>query len=317
MHLARLLAPAFLALTACGTAEAARNPKNSVLLSNVKSLTLRNGQKTSARRVSPIPQLTCIGGDAKGLYEVDVMRCKNAGADYDDENIQWTCQASLPEEFKLGSTDVVCEGYDSPDDPYILKGSCGVEYRLMLTSKGLDKYGHRKGSWGGGGGSSGGDDVSQGISVLFWLIFLGVVIWMLFKACVVGGGNSRDPNTWTGPRFDGGGGGGGGGWGGPGDDDPPPPYTPRSPYNYGRKSYPSTNADNQGWRPGFWSGALGGAAAGYYAGNRGNRGDSTRGGGLWGNNAGEGSSGTYRGPSSPSPSTTRHESTGFGDTRRR
>ncbi|OMP89153.1 Store-operated calcium entry-associated regulatory factor [Diplodia seriata] len=306
----------FLALAASQSAEAARNPKNSVLLSNVKSLTLRNGQKTSARRVSPIPQLTCIGGDAKGLYEVDVMRCKNAGSDYDDENIQWTCQASLPEEFKLGSTDVICEGYDSPDDPYILKGSCGVEYRLMLTSQGLEKYGNRKGSWGSGGGSSEGDQVSQGISVLFWVIFLGVVIWMIFKACIVGGGSSRDPNTWTGPRFDGGGG-GGGGWGGPGDDDPPPPYTPRPPYNYGRKSYPSNDTGNQGWRPGFWSGALGGAAAGYYAGGRGNRGNSTRGSGMFGNNAGEGSSGTYRGPSSPSPSTTRHESTGFGDTRRR
>ncbi|KAL1642030.1 hypothetical protein SLS58_005618 [Diplodia intermedia] len=182
MRLSSLLAPAFLALAASQSAEAARNPKNSVLLSNVKSLTLRNGQKTSARRVSPIPQLTCIGGDAKGLYEVDVMRCKNAGSDYDDENIQWTCQASLPEEFKLGSTDVICEGYDSPDDPYILKGSCGVEYRLMLTSKGLEKYGNRKGSWGSGGGSSEGDQVSQGISVLFWVIFLGVVIWMIFKA---------------------------------------------------------------------------------------------------------------------------------------
>ncbi|KKY20609.1 putative transmembrane protein 66 precursor [Diplodia seriata] len=161
MRLSSFLAPAFLALAASQSAEAARNPKNSVLLSNVKSLTLRNGQKTSARRVSPIPQLTCIGGDAKGLYEVDVMRCKNAGSDYDDENIQWTCQASLPEEFKLGSTDVICEGYDSPDDPYILKGSCGVEYRLMLTSQGLEKYGNRKGSWGSGGGSSEGDQETK------------------------------------------------------------------------------------------------------------------------------------------------------------
>lgn len=36
-----------------------------------------------------------------------------------------------------------CEGYDSPDDPYILKGSCGVEYRLILTSLGEEKYGAR------------------------------------------------------------------------------------------------------------------------------------------------------------------------------
>lgn len=243
------------------------------------------------------------------------MRCKNAGSDYDDDNIQWTCQASLPEEFKLGSTDVICEGYDSPDDPYILKGSCGVEYRLMLTPKGLDRYGHRKG---GRSGSGEDDQISEGISILFWVVFFGVIIWMVFKACIVGGGNAGDPNTWTGPRFDGGGGGGGGGWGGPGNDDPPPPYTPRPPYE--RKSYPSNNTGNQGWRPGFWSGALGGAAAGYMAGNRGNRGGYStfpRGGNSWGNDAGEGPSGSYQRPSSPSPSNTRYESTGFGETRRR
>ncbi|KAB2576914.1 Store-operated calcium entry-associated regulatory factor [Lasiodiplodia theobromae] len=302
MRLSSFLAPALLALAASETAEAARD---SVLLSKIKSLTLRNGQKTTARRVSPIPQLKCIGGDAKGLYEVDVMRCKNAGSDYDDDNIQWTCQASLPEEFKLGSTDVICEGYDSPDDPYILKGSCGVEYRLMLTPKGLDRYGHRKG---GRSGSGEDDQISQGIAILFWVVFFGVIIWMVFKACIVGGGDAGDPNTWTGPR------GGGGGWGG--NDDPPPPYTPRPPYD--RKSYPSNNTGNQGWRPGFWSGALGGAAAGYMAGNRGNRGGYStfpRGGNSWGNDAGEGPSGSYQRPSSPS--NTRYESTGFGETRRR
>ena len=36
-------------------------------------------------------QLKCIGGNARGLYEIDVMRCKNQGADYDDEK----CDASL------------------------------------------------------------------------------------------------------------------------------------------------------------------------------------------------------------------------------
>ena len=77
------------------------------------------------------------------------MRCKNSGSDYDEDSIQWTCTASLPEEFKLGSTDVICEGYDYPEDPYILKGSCGVEYRLVLTEKGQEKYGKGRGRWQG------------------------------------------------------------------------------------------------------------------------------------------------------------------------
>lgn len=57
---------------------------------------------------------------------------------------------------------MICEGYDSPDDNYILKGtpqirawgnsgtvadlcgtgSCGVEYRLALTDYGYEKYGY-------------------------------------------------------------------------------------------------------------------------------------------------------------------------------
>ncbi|KAL8997471.1 MAG: hypothetical protein Q9169_003251 [Polycauliona sp. 2 TL-2023] len=114
-----------------------------VLLSTVQSLTLRHDLKTSHRRVAAVPQLKCIGGNAKDYYNVDIMRCKNQGADYDREDIQWTCSASLPSEFKLGSTDVICEGYESSNDPYVLKGSCGVEYRLMLTAVGEERYGRK------------------------------------------------------------------------------------------------------------------------------------------------------------------------------
>lgn len=139
MHIPNSFGLALLALS--DSATALRKPADSVLLSSVKTLTLRDGKETSHRRVSAVPQLKCVGGNARDLYSVDVMRCKNSGSDYDDDNVQWTCQASLPEEFKLGSTDVICEGYDSASDPYVLKGSCGVEYRLVLTDKGEVKYG--------------------------------------------------------------------------------------------------------------------------------------------------------------------------------
>ena len=135
------LAVAFLTTLLPAASAARGKPSNAVLLSSVKSLTLRDGALTSARRVDPIPQLTVTGGNANGLYKVDSMRCTNTGSSYDTEDIEWTCQASLPPEFKLGSTEVICEGYNSPDDPYILKGSCGVEYRLVLTEYGEEKYG--------------------------------------------------------------------------------------------------------------------------------------------------------------------------------
>lgn len=140
MHISRLTPAILLFLSAPSLAKSFSKSKDAVLLSKVRSLTLLADKPTSHRRVSSIPQLTCVGGNAKGLYNVDVMRCTNSGSEYDAEDIQWTCQASLPPEFKLGSTEVVCEGYDNADDPYILKGSCGVEYRLILTDTGEAKY---------------------------------------------------------------------------------------------------------------------------------------------------------------------------------
>jgi hypothetical protein len=79
------------------------------------------------------------------------MQCRNMGGSYGDmQDIQWSCTAEVPEEFKLGRTEVVCEGYSSPDDVYILKGittrsplmtgSCAVEYTLHLTPKGKEVY---------------------------------------------------------------------------------------------------------------------------------------------------------------------------------
>ncbi|MCJ1412631.1 hypothetical protein MMC19_006728 [Ptychographa xylographoides] len=311
-----ILLPAILFLI--HTTDAARKTGDRVLLSTVQTLTLRKDLKTSHRRVSAVPQLNCIGGNAKGLYEVDILRCKNQGSDYDEENIQWTCTASLPEEFKLGSTDVICEGYESAADPYVLKGSCGVEYRLILTDIGEEKYGKK---------SKGLFDDYKGKgyvnwpAIFFWGVFIAVVGWMIYaaffrdrRAGAGTGGNNNNSWGW----------GGGGGGGGPGGDDAPPPYD----YDTKPSSTRSRPAPGQeAWRPGFWTGALGGAAAGYMAGNRPQRDQGTWGnrqsGGSWFNNDnGEGSSGyggrtRSSGSSSSSFSSTRHQSSGFGSTSRR
>ncbi|KAK6601501.1 hypothetical protein H4I96_06842 [Botrytis cinerea] len=261
---------------------AASKPKNAILLSKVKSLTLRDNAQTSHRRVSAVPQLSCSGPGCRH-YKVDVMRCTNQGSDYSSEDIQWSCTANLPEEFKLGSTDVICEGYDSKDDEYVLKGSCAVEYRLLLTEEGEAKYG--KNFWDDGSGDS---SVEKGMGILFWLIFVGVLGWILYS--MVQNWRQGPANGQAGRV------GGGGGTG------------KRSTRNYG--------ATEQAWRPGFWSGAAAGAAGGYFAGNRANRqnqGSSWGGGGgsSWGGSSGSGSS------SASSPSTNTRSNTGFGSTSRR
>ena len=105
-----------------------------VRLEDVRVLTLTKGRMSTARRVSAIPQLTCVSGDAckYGNLQPEVMQCRNMGSDGSD--IQWKCESDLDDKVRLGSIEVVCEGYKYPDDPFILKGSCGVEYGTHLST---------------------------------------------------------------------------------------------------------------------------------------------------------------------------------------
>ena len=56
--------------------------------------------------------------------------------------MQWQCSAELDDSVKLGRTDVTCEGYDYPEDPYVLAGSCGVQYTLESTGNYGSRHGH-------------------------------------------------------------------------------------------------------------------------------------------------------------------------------
>ncbi|KAG6031541.1 hypothetical protein E4U41_007541 [Claviceps citrina] len=307
--------------------KAATRPQNAILLSQVQTLTLRgHGAKTTHRRVPAIPQLRCVSpANICKLYEVDVMRCTNEGSSYGGEDIEWSCSASLPEELELGSTEVICEGYAGADDPRVLRGSCGVEYTLLLTGKGKARYPHMANPQGGffgfgQGQGQGGTDVS---ALLFGIVFVAVLAWILYSACGAARNSARQGRRTGGRRWGGGGGGGGGGpgGGGPGGfggggwgpgNDPPPPYP-------GTKPSPS---QSQRWSPGFWSGLAGGAAAGYLAGNRGRNNDRRAHDGGWGASNAWGSEPSYPRPSpvlssSSASSASQHESTGFGSTRRR
>ncbi|KAL2871309.1 DUF1183 domain protein [Aspergillus lucknowensis] len=287
--------------------------KNAILLSQVHSLTLHGGQLTSSRRVSPIPQLKCVGPSKRicNMYEIDSMRCTNEGYGYDEEDVQWTCTASLPGEFKLGSTDVVCEGYRNADDPWVLKGSCGVEYRLLLTDLGERKFGRGsfdEDSWwripkpGRLYNYAGRSVINLLGNLIFWGIFAGVfllIVWSMLRDWF----GPRRPPQQPGRRWGWGWGGGDGGDGGPYPGGPPPPY---SSHSY------SSGMSGQGWRPGFWTGALAGSSVGYGLGRRSDRYDYPY---VRGRRrdygSGEGSS------SSSSRFSTPSTSTGFGSTSRR
>jgi len=103
--------------------------QKSVKLKNVDVLTLYAGRMTTGRRSAPVPQLECMGGSAGcSAFVPTVVQCYNRGTDGQD--IQWECKADMEMKYKFGQIQVTCEGFDYPDDPYVLAGSCGLEYTI-------------------------------------------------------------------------------------------------------------------------------------------------------------------------------------------
>lgn len=99
---------------------------------HMKNLVLVKGELAAHRRVDAVPQLQCIRGNACGVHEPEVVHCEAIGSEeLGGHRPLWKCQAAeLPNGVRLGTTDVSCEGYDSPDDDRILAGSCSLEYSL-------------------------------------------------------------------------------------------------------------------------------------------------------------------------------------------
>ncbi|RIB09748.1 hypothetical protein C2G38_2146399 [Gigaspora rosea] len=106
----------FISLLYLSYIEAAQDVK--VLLEDVKTITLYRGKLTAGRRNNPIEQMSCVGGDACHMYTPDVIQCTNTGSD------------GL--------------GYSYPDDPYILHGSCGLEYTLYYKDNWRNDRSHQR-----------------------------------------------------------------------------------------------------------------------------------------------------------------------------
>ena len=113
-----------------------------MLISNIETLVLNKGDMTTGRRSTPVPQLECLN-NCNNIP--DIVICKNTGLS-DNGDPVWDCQATLSEGIKFTRLDVTCEGYDYPDDPYILKGSCGLSYSLSYKSNNNSYSNNEKGS---------------------------------------------------------------------------------------------------------------------------------------------------------------------------
>ncbi|XP_019855547.1 PREDICTED: store-operated calcium entry-associated regulatory factor-like [Amphimedon queenslandica] len=253
------------------------NNKDKVLLEKVTSITLEEGKMTNARRSSAIKQLECVGGSAGCYgYRPKVVQCVNTG--HDGYDVQWECKTEMDSKYRFGKIDVSCEGYDYPDDPYVLRGSCGLRYELDLTEEG---HRHKKNSFYSGGehhhhhnyNSSSSD--SGWFGSLIQLVIIGAVIYCCLGACFGRrSGSSSSSSSYS------------------------------SGYGHG----------NSG--PGFWSGAATGGAMGYMMGRRGGYGSSNWGSG-WGSSGGWSSGGGGGWGSSRSSGSSSRSSSGYGGTSRR
>jgi len=115
--------------------------EDKVLLKDVDSLVLSSGKKTTGRR-SLVQQLQCKK-NCSGRRLPDSVLCKNVGTD--DRDVVWKCQGELNEGTKFVSLNVICEGYDHKYDPYILSGSCGLEYSLSRSPNAVEDDGYKGG----------------------------------------------------------------------------------------------------------------------------------------------------------------------------
>ncbi|WWC67498.1 uncharacterized protein I206_101406 [Kwoniella pini CBS 10737] len=237
-----------------------------VPLKSIKTLTFYKDKLTNARRVDPVPQLTCSGSTCK-LYQPEVVQCVNMGDD-GFGGVQWRCDTDLPSSLRLGKVDVSCEGWTKSGDMNVLQGSCGLTYDLHKVNKGLE-YGEdpirpsRNNSL-----------FDQAFNLLFWLISL-IILYSLLRSLI-----ARFFPRYTPPRISrflpflgpdgpsGPGGPGGGGGGGPGFNPgsggsgaPPPPYTKNPPQT-------QTQGQTQSWGPGFWTGLAAGGLGTYLANQR-------------------------------------------------
>jgi len=155
-----------------------------VRLRDVTAITLHNGKMTTGRRAAPMPQLICIGGSAGCSPDIipDVVQCKQVG--WDGYDATWECTADLDVKYRFGEIAVLCEGYDFPEDEYILRGSCALEYKLEKTSAARDDSYSNSHNYNYNYGSSYYDSESSFGEKLFYIIIIGIILFALYSLCI-------------------------------------------------------------------------------------------------------------------------------------
>lgn len=269
--------------------------KDRIKLKDIQVITLQKGKLTTGRRSSPVPQLQCVGGSAGcKAFQPSSVQCYNRG--FDGVDVQWQCKTDMDNKYKFGLIEVTCEGYDYPDDAYILVGSCGLEYTIDLVgSTSTGSYQRSQKS------SYRSDNTkheynSDGISPIFVLVFIAVLIAIIYYTCLA-------PSSQPAPTA------------------PPPGFRPEFFQNSGydndcHRQETRQNASRSFFGNNFTTGLLGGGILGYLFSRRPNYTDQSSYFGRRGQPSAPPYPSSYSASSSNDTSETRSAS-GFGGTRRR
>lgn len=307
-----------------------------VKLKEVEVLTLYSGRMTAGRRSSPVPQLKCVGGNAGcNTFIPQVVQCYNRG--FDGTDVQWECKTDMDNAYRFGNIQVSCEGYDYPEDPYILKGSCGLEYTIDLTKEGMNNQGGHN-YYGNsyqqqqpyGFSSHKGSHKSSYYTNLACGVVICIIVYAIYKTCITPPYDETRQRSSTNQDYP--------DHRGPGSSPPPPGfrrnYYPDQSNDFSGSDSCSGGASSSrraggglGGAGGFWTGAATGGLLGYMFGARNNTagysggytggfGSARRGfGDSWGGGGGGFSGGGFSGGGSSSSGS--RSASGFGGTSRR
>lgn len=228
--------------------------KTRIKLRDIDVITLRHGQWTTGRRTRPVPQLACIGGTNRCKFLPQTVQCYNRGSNGQD--IQWECKADMNTNLRFNKIDVTCEGYDFPEDDYVLVGSCGLEYSIDTVDgstpfpqphfnkphpNSLPKRPKKD---------------EPGFGTVLVLGIIASVMYLIYKNCIEPSDPERRARRRASPSAP--------------SSPPPPGFMPGFAPDPCTSSSSSTTSDSSG----FWSGMTWGGLAGYLLGSM-NRNDST------------------------------------------
>ncbi|XP_053213139.1 uncharacterized protein LOC128396562 [Panonychus citri] len=120
---------------------------------------------------------TCeSGGSARCSFIPETVQCYNRG--WDGVTVNWECKADMDKKYSFGQLEVTCEGYDHPDDSYILAGSCGLEFSLNIANGAYQERVFKPPPYPGKSASEASELGSQ--SIFFILIVFGVLIFIIY-----------------------------------------------------------------------------------------------------------------------------------------